>query len=116
MEDSRGNQVERKFLAIGDNGVPSVGAAVKTNTDVVVGRKNVHNFAFAFIAPLGTEHCDHLAQLLSRREKKKKNSVRTRKREKRRRSGFLLLSLWSGEEEKEGKRYLGLHDGLLVSE
>jgi hypothetical protein len=53
-EDARGHRVEYKLLSVKDEGVPSIGAALETGDDIVLGGKDVYNFSFAFVSPLET--------------------------------------------------------------
>ena len=50
-----GDRVEDELLTVKNQGVPSVGAALKTGDDVVLRGENVNDLAFAFVSPLETE-------------------------------------------------------------
>ena len=58
MQRARRHQAQDEFLAIDDQRVRGVVAALKADDHVGVGRQQVDNFAFAFIAPLGADHGD----------------------------------------------------------
>ena len=53
VEHARGQQVQRKFTVIVDNGMAGVGAALKTNHDVAVLRHHVRDLSLAFVSPVG---------------------------------------------------------------
>lgn len=64
-EDTARDQGEFKGLALSDDRVPSVGAALITNDDVLVFGEQVNNLAFRFVSPLkpdnsGGAHGIHL--------------------------------------------------------
>jgi|LakMenE01Jun11ns_1017448.scaffolds.fasta_scaffold5458307_1 hypothetical protein len=44
--------MECVFMAVSDNSVTSISAAVETSTNVVILSENVDKFTLAFIAPL----------------------------------------------------------------
>src|SRR5262249_7764456 len=51
-ENSRRDQVENVFKAMMENGMPGVIAALATNNNISLGRKDVDNLALTFVAPL----------------------------------------------------------------
>ena len=56
--DSTGNQVQRGFLPVDDQGMPGIVPAVKAYDRIGRFAQPVHQFAFSFIAPLGAHHDD----------------------------------------------------------
>ena len=55
-EDAAGNEGELPGLAVGDDGVAGVGAALIADDDLVVLGEDVDEFAFGFVAPLQTDN------------------------------------------------------------
>lgn len=62
IEYTARKQVERIFMSISHDGVSSIGATVEASADVIVFSENVNKFAFAFVAPLGSDN-NHIATL-----------------------------------------------------
>ena len=52
------DQVQNGFLAVDDQRVAGVIAALKAHDDIRVLGEQVDDFAFAFVSPLGTDDCD----------------------------------------------------------
>ncbi|MPN34781.1 hypothetical protein SDC9_182275 [bioreactor metagenome] len=59
IEHTGGKLMQRKFPIITDDGVSRVGAALKTDDHIGFLRKQVGNFALAFVAPIGAYDCFH---------------------------------------------------------
>ena len=55
-ENAAGNEGELPGLAVGDDGVAGVGAALITDDDLVVFREDVDELAFGFVTPLQTDN------------------------------------------------------------
>jgi hypothetical protein len=65
--DARRHKMQVEFITVrGDNGVASVGPAIKTSHDVVVCGKHVREAALAFVAALFSQNCCdwHTAQII----------------------------------------------------
>ena len=60
MERTRRHQAQDEFLAVDDEGMGRVVAALKAHDYVGVGGEQVNNFTFTFIAPLRTDHGNSL--------------------------------------------------------
>ena len=58
--DAAGNQVERGFHAIDDQGVTRIVAALKAHHAASAFGQPIDQFAFAFVTPLGADD-DHIA-------------------------------------------------------
>ena len=55
MQDARGDQVENEFLVSRQYGMPRVVASLAANDEVRFFGQKVDDFAFAFVAPLGSD-------------------------------------------------------------
>ena len=55
-QDARGDEMEDVFLAVGDDGVPGIVAALAACDHIGGFGKEVDDFAFAFVAPLGADN------------------------------------------------------------
>jgi hypothetical protein len=55
MKNSRRNQVEDKFFLAYDDGVAGVVSALIADNDITLFAEKIGDFAFSFIAPLGTD-------------------------------------------------------------
>ena len=56
IENARGQQVKNGFFAIDDNGVSGIVSALETDDHIYMSSKQVNDFSFAFISPLGTDY------------------------------------------------------------
>ena len=61
--DAAGNQVQSSFDAVDDQGMACVVSPLETHHALGAFGQPVHQFAFAFVAPLGTDD-DHITALL----------------------------------------------------
>jgi hypothetical protein len=66
--DSAGDQVQDRFFAVNHQRVAGVGAALVSDDHVGFAREDVDDFAFAFVAPLTSDHDDawHVSPRLGR--------------------------------------------------
>ena len=55
-ENAAGNEGELPGLAVGDDGVAGVGAALVADDDRMIFGENIDEFAFGFVAPLQTDN------------------------------------------------------------
>src|SRR4029434_5976424 len=58
MERAGGNQMENSFMAVNDERMSRVIPALKPNYNIGFMGKQIDDFTFAFIAPLGADNCD----------------------------------------------------------
>jgi hypothetical protein len=57
VQSARWDQMQHRLLAIDDQGMTGIVAALKTHDDVGIVGKKVDDFAFAFVAPLSAYDC-----------------------------------------------------------
>jgi hypothetical protein len=56
VQDTAREEMECVFLAIYNNGVSGIGAAVEPSANIVVCGENVDKLAFSLVTPLGSEN------------------------------------------------------------
>ena len=65
MHDARGDQTQDGLLAVNDEGMPGIMAAVEAHHPGSLFRQPIDDFALAFVAPLSADHDNILAHLKS---------------------------------------------------
>jgi hypothetical protein len=58
MQRPRGNEMKDGFLAVNDEGVARVVAALEADDDVGIVGEEIDDLSFAFVSPLGADNCD----------------------------------------------------------
>ena len=58
VQGARGHQVQDGFITVDDEGVAGVIATLKAHDDIGFIGKEIDNFSFTFITPLGADDCD----------------------------------------------------------
>ena len=78
MQRARRHQAQDKLLAVDDQRMGGVVAALKAHDDVGIGGQQIDNLAFAFIAPLGANHGNSLHNGCPGRHRRATGRVRPR--------------------------------------